>query len=119
METFRFLNFKVYQDAKLFNREIFLLTKKWRRLEVDLVNQLLRASLSICLNIAEGSAKGSDKDFRRYIQNSLGSVNEVVACLDIACSMGLITLNEYEELVSKANNISKQLGGFSRKLLNR
>jgi hypothetical protein len=42
-----------------------------------------------------------------------------VACLDIACSMGLITPIKYEELVGKADNISKQLGGFSKKLLNR
>ena len=119
METFRFLNFKVYQDAKLFNRKVFLLTKRWGRLEVDLVSQLLRASLSICLNIAEGSAKNTDKDFRRYIQNSLGSVNEVVACLDVASSMGLITSSKYKGLVNEARNIAKQLGGFSRKLLNR
>lgn len=119
METFRFRNFKVYQDAKLFNRELFILTKKWGRLETDLISQLLRASLSICLNIAEGSAKGTDKDFRRFIQTSLGSVNEVVACLDIACSMGLITSQKYDELVNKAKDITKQLGGFSRSLLNR
>lgn len=119
METFRFRNFKVYQDAKLLNRELFILTKGWGRLEVDLVSQLLRASLSICLNIAEGSAKGTDKDFRRFIQTSLGSVNEVVACLDIALSMGLITSGKYEDLVNEARNITKQLGGFSRKLLNR
>lgn len=118
METFRFRNFKVYQDAKLLNRELFDLTKRWGRLEVDLISQILRASLSICLNIAEGSAKGSDKDFRRFIQTSLGSVNEVVACLDIAYSMNLVTSKKYEDLINKANNIAKQLGGLSKSLLN-
>jgi len=119
VETFRFLKFQVYQEAKLFNKEIYRLTGNWRGPYRELADQLQRAALSICLNIAEGSAKSYDKDFRRYLQNSLGSVNETVACLDIACSMNLITSGKYDDLVEKAKNIGKQLGGFSRTLLNR
>ena len=119
METFRFLKFQVYQDAKLFNKEIYRLTMNWRGPYKDLADQLQRASLSICLNIAEGSAKSYDKDFRRYIQNSLGSVNETVACLDVAYSMDLITSIKYRNLIEVTVNIAKQLGGFSKKLLNR
>lgn len=117
METFRFLKFQVYQEAKLFNREIFLLTKNWKGPYHELADQLQRASLSICLNIAEGSAKNSDRDFRRYLQNALGSVNEVVASLDIAFSMTIVTKNKYDLLIEMARNIAKQLGGFSRRLL--
>jgi len=117
METFRFLNFQVYREAKLFNKDIYLLTRSWKSSSIKLADQLLRASISICLNIAEGSAKGSDKDFRRYTQNSLGSVNEVVACLDIALSLNLLSEEKYGFLIEKARNIAKQLGGLSRKLL--
>ncbi len=116
MRTFRFQGFQVYKEAKLFNREIYLLTKSWSRKDYSLADQLRRASISICLNIAEGSAKASDRDFRRYLQNSLGSVNEVVSCLDIAMTLSLITSHKYDNLMEKAKNIAKQLGGFSRKL---
>jgi four helix bundle protein len=116
METFRFQNFKVYREAKEFNREIYLLARTWDIRDRGLMDQLIRASISICLNIAEGSAKGTDKDFRRYIQNALGSLNEVVACLDIALSIGLLSGQKYGYWMIKASDIAKQLGGFSRKL---
>ena len=116
METFRFLKFKVYQEAKVLNREIYILTRSWSIKNRGLEDQLIRASISICLNIAEGSAKGTDKDFRRYIQNSLGSVNEVVSCLDIALSLDLLSNQKYGYLIDKASDIAKQLGGFSKKL---
>jgi four helix bundle protein len=117
METFRFLKFKVYQEAKELNREIYILTRTWSIKDRGLVDQLIRASISVCLNIAEGSAKGTDKDFRRYIQNALGSLNEVVACIDIALSLELISKQNYGQWVNKASSIAKQLGGLSKKLL--
>lgn len=117
METFRFLRFKVYQEAKELNREIYVLAKSWGAKDRGLKDQLLRASISICLNIAEGSAKGSDRDFRRYLQNALGSVNEVVSCLDMALSMGLLPESRYAQLIEQASDVARQLGGFSKKLL--
>ena len=117
MKTFRFLGFNVYQEAKSFHREIVDITKHFPKEYFYLVDQLKRCSLSIILNIAEGSAKRSDKDFNRYLENSLGSINEAVACLDVALSVDLINNKQLEQLVIKAESIKKQVGGFSRKLL--
>lgn len=73
----------------------------------SLADQLVRASISVCLDIAEGSAKGTDKDFRRYIQNALGSISEVVSCLDLALSLELLSKEKYLTLVDKALIIAK------------
>ena len=117
MKTFRFLDFKVYQEARDFHRSIVILTKKFPRDYRYLVDQLRRCSLSVILNIAEGSSKRSDKDFNRYLENSLGSVGEAVACLDVAWSLSLITENEFNQFTGQAESIKKQLGGFSRSLI--
>jgi len=70
-----FLGFKVYQDAKYFYKVILKVTKNFPKIfDFELTSQLRRASLPVILNIAEGSAKESDKDFNRYIENSLGSI---------------------------------------------
>ncbi len=116
MRVFRFLDFKVYKDAKKFYNRVIEITEKIPRKFDYLVLQVRRSTLSVILNIAEGSAKKSDKDFNRYIENSLGSINEAVACLEIILEHKLITKEEFQELFLQAQEITKQLGGLSKKL---
>lgn len=111
---FRFLDFKVYKDAKLFYSEIILITSKFQGKHWALSDQMRRSALSVILNIAEGSAKKSDKDFNRYIKNSLGSINECVAGIDVAYTQRLIPEIALEKLMTGASEIANQLGGFSK-----
>jgi len=48
-----------------------------------LKDQLLRASLSIVLNLAEGSAKPTPKDRQRFYAIALGSLRETQSILTI------------------------------------
>ncbi len=79
-------------------------------------DQIRRAALSIVLNIAEGSSKKSDKEFARFLEISIGSVNEVVACLDIMNKIGKINKKDYNDLIKKTEELVNQLGGFIKKL---
>ena len=116
MKTFRFLDFQVYTDGKVLYKNVVAITRKFPREHWELADQLRRAALSVCLNIAEGSAKFSDRDFKRYVENSLGSINESLACLDIALDNLLISKLSFEESKLLAESIAKQLGGLSKKL---
>jgi four helix bundle protein len=49
-----------------------------------LKDQLLRASSSVALNLAEGSGRSSRKDQLRFFHMALGSVRECQAALDLA-----------------------------------
>jgi len=118
VRTFRFLEFQVYKDSKSFYKKCIFITKSFTRNYWELKDQLLRAALSVCLNIAEGSAKYSDRDFKRFLENSLGSINECLACLDIANDNKQISNKNFEELKSNAESIAKQLGGLAKKLRN-
>ena len=113
---FRFLKFKVYQDSKKFYHDIVVITAKFPRPYWELVDQLRRSALSVILNLAEGSAKKSDKEFNRFIKISLGSINECVAGIDVAYGEKLITELNYSALISRASEIANQLGGFSKSL---
>ncbi|MBU0458911.1 four helix bundle protein [Patescibacteria group bacterium] len=117
MAAFRFKNFKVYKDAKAFRKDVMkLVAKLEEKRAYDLAKQIKRASLSIVLNIAEGSAKKSDADFARFLENSIGSTSEVVAGFDISCDENLISKEEYDYIEKSAESITNQLGGFIKSL---
>jgi four helix bundle protein len=115
MKTYRFFDFPVYRDAVSF----YILLLDILNLIKDSVikDQAKRAGLSIILNIAEGSAVKSDKEFARYLEKSLGSANEVAACLDVMFKTNLISYKVFTEMINKCELISKQLGGFKKSLL--
>ena len=71
-------NFRCYQLAK----DLYLECKKLP-IKGNQRDQLLRASLSICLNLAEGSAKQTNKERRRFYFIAFGSQREVHAMLDL------------------------------------
>lgn len=113
MTTFRFRGFKVYQDARKFRRTVRAMLKKFPATEkFTLCDQINRSCLSILLNIAEGSAKTSDRDFARFLTMSIASVSEVVACFDLAYDDGIVSEMDSKAIEREAEEIAKQLGGF-------
>jgi len=117
-DIFRFREFPVYNDARSFRKELKELSRK--NFPVDeqynLTSQLWRALDSILLNIAEGSDRYSDMDFSRFLNNSLTSVNEVVACLDCGLDEGYLSEEEHHRYLDKADNLIRQLKAFSSKV---
>jgi four helix bundle protein len=71
-------NFKTYQLAK----ELYQACNK-QPLKGEIRDQLHRASLSVVLNISEGSAKPSLKERRRYYHIALGSLRETQTIIDL------------------------------------
>ena len=109
-----FRDFKVYRDAKVLVTLTFRFTRSFPKEFYYLSDQMNRACLSIVLNVAEGSAKKSNKDFNRYIQNSLGSATELSAALDVAGDFNLVNKEEQKKAAELLGEVIKQLGGFSK-----
>lgn len=87
--------FNTYQLAIQFYRNSNKL-----HLKEPLRNQFHRASLSIVLNLAEGSAKATPRDRRKFYRIALGSLREVQAILDIA---------GYGKLIKEADKLGAYL----------
>lgn len=115
---FRFQEFPVYKDARQFRKELKQLSREKFPKEEDYVlrQQLWRALDSIILNIAEGADRHSDKDFSHFLNNALGSLNEVIGCLDCALDDGYITENEHQKYLERGGNIVRQLKAFLAKV---
>ena len=115
--SFRFREFRVYQSAQIWIKNIFIVTVLIRNQKYfELSSQIERAAISVILNIAEGSDHGSDKDFNRFLDISLGSLNEVIAGLDIACESKLISLESLNTILIESEKLAKQLGAFKKAL---
>ena len=68
MEELRFLEWPVYKDTKRLVGDIFKITEKFpQHFRYELGGQMNRSAISILLNIAEGSGKSSDTDFKRFL----------------------------------------------------
>lgn len=118
-KKFRFREFQVYKDAREFNRELKSFSRKKfpREEQFGLLSQFWRALDSIILNIAEGSDRGTDKDFAHFLNTSHTSLNEVVACLDVALDGKYIKSEEHQYYFEKAISLANQLTAFRKKLL--
>ena len=79
-------------------------------------SQMVRAALSVPTNIVEGSAKGSDRDFARFLKISLGSVSELEYHLMIAVDTQLISQSAFEGLFDQLVAVRKMLTGVLQTL---
>ncbi len=118
-KKFRFREFRVYKDARTVAMEIKKVVKKFPAEEqFALTSQIRRALDSIILNIAEGADRSTDKDFALFLNRSLTSLNEVVACFDIALDNGYVSQVELEVYIEKLADLGNQLTAFRKTLLN-
>ena len=76
MQDFR--NLQVWQKSHMLTLGVYKMTALLPKDELfGLISQLRRAATSIPTNLAEGTGRGSDKDFARFIQISMGSACEL------------------------------------------
>jgi len=77
-------------------------------------DQLRRASLSIPLNIAEGSGKTTVRDQRRYYANARGSAMECAAFVDACREIGFIEERQYEAADTLLGSVVRMLSKMCR-----
>ena len=108
-----FREYKVWQDAVAFATLVYDVTSKLPWFEKKgLCDQLQRAVVSISSNIAEGAGRPTDADFAHFLDQALGSANEVETQLLIAKNLNYIAENHYNTLLSELTGIQKQLTGL-------
>ena len=112
-----FKNLRVWQEAHQFTVATILASAKIRGSVGILVrNQLVRAAMSVPANIAEGSAKRSDREFARFARIALGSATEAENHLILARALNLIDQKKFADLESQVQSVQRMLSGLEDKL---
>lgn len=115
-QLFSFEKFTVYQKALVQSQQIYTISQNWPREHLfGLTDQLRRASLSIVLNIAEGSSR-TNKDFRHFLIIARGSCFEAIPLVQMALSLKLLQPAQFESIYQNYYEIAKMLSSFRSSL---
>ena len=115
---FDFENLEVYKKAKAYNSTVSKTVLFSGLLDSTTKNQLRRASLSIVLNIAEGTSRFSKPDRRNFCVIARGPVFECVAIFDMLRDDNQLSIDQFTSLYSQCEEISKMLFAMIRNLEN-
>jgi len=106
---FDFEKLDVYQIVKSQNLKVLTILKSNTAIDPYLMDQWKKASLSILLNLAEGTGRMDEQDKRHFLTIARGSVYEAVAILGVLQDLGTIDAKAYEELYQGYESCSKML----------
>src|SRR5215216_2592569 len=96
--------FKAWNVAHQLALEVYKVSEHWPPNErYQLTAQIRRAALSAPTNIAEGAAKRGTREFRRYLDISLGSLSELSYLLRFSRDCGILDEESFHDLDTLRN----------------
>jgi four helix bundle protein len=120
MYTYSFEKLEVWQEAKEFTKIIYIITSKFPDNEkFGLTSQIRRATVSICSNIAEGSARKTSKDKAHFTTIAFSSAVEVLNQLIISKELDFLSEEEYIKSRSQLESITNKLNSLRKYQLNK
>lgn len=106
-------NLIVWQRAMDMAVDIQLLTSRYPKDEVyGMVSQMRRSVTSIPMNIAEGYARGSDKELLRFLYIASGSASELDTQIELSKRFGYIDAETTMTLLQQLTVIRKMLNAL-------
>ncbi len=113
---FKFEDLKVYNKALGFVNLVYKSINDFPKTErYALSPQFTRASVSITLNITEGSGD-SNAQFNRFLQIALNPIKECVVCSDIANRQHYTSNETNNEIRERFAELSKMITGLQEYL---
>ena len=107
----------VWEKSYVLGMHVYALTKSFPKEETyGLTSQIRRSAVSIASNIAEGSRRSTDKDFKSFLHIAYGSGAELEVQISFAKDLGyapnevcIKTLSELDEVMRMLNALIKKL----------
>ena len=114
MHTFGFERLEVWKRSRILTKQIYMVTQTFPDSEkFGLVNQMQRAVISICSNIAEGASRRSNKDQAHFYNMSFSSLMEILNQLILSNDLEYLDEKTLSELRSEIQLISLMLNNLS------
>ena len=95
---------------------VYRYTEDFPKEEVyGLVSQMRRAAVSIPSNIAEGSKRHTDKDFKNFLSIAYGSAGELETQLELAERLTFGTVEKRTQASTLLQEVAKMLHSMTRR----
>jgi len=105
----------IYKEGYRLAIEFYKLTEKFPANEQNnLISQIRRAAVSIPVNIAEGSAKKSHKEFLNFLNIAYGSSKELAVLIDLSKDIGYINEDLHKKISDWIDRFNRQIFLFTR-----
>ena len=108
---------QVWQRAQALAVEIRRTTQRFpRQGYTALQSQMVRAAESIVLNIVEGCASPTQKEFARFLDIAIKSASELEAQLELARDYRVLAQDRWESMSKEVVEIRRMLCGLRAKV---
>ncbi len=108
----------VWKEAMSLTAEVYRLARALPSHELyALSDQMRRAAVSVPSNIAEGNARGSQKDFTHFLRISLGSCAELQTQIELCVLLGYATADQIQPALSQCILVTKKLRALIRSIV--
>jgi len=110
----RFEDIQAWQKARLLVKEVYSVSNTGLFVkDFGLRDQIRRAAVSIMLNIAEGFARRTNREFIQFLVIAHGSAAEVQAALYVALDQEYLKKTDFDDIYRLADETSKMIMGLS------
>jgi len=117
MEKTNFETLHIYRLSEVLADRIWNIVLNWNWFAKNTVGiQIVKAADSVGANIAEGSGRGSNPEFKRFLKISRGSLYETRHWLRRAFARRLLTPQQVEDLVPIINELTPKLNAYLRSI---
>lgn len=100
----------VWQRSMIIVKRIYALTTPFPQTEIyGLALQMRKCAVSIPSNLAEGSRKGTKKDYKRFVRTAMGSAAELETQLEISRDLQFISEENYKLVNSELDTVIRML----------
>jgi four helix bundle protein len=112
-----FRSLKVWQKSHKLTVLVYEITKSFPKEEIyGLTSQIRRSSASIPTNLAEGCGRGSDKDFKRFVQIAMGSASETEYLFLFCHELKMVSDENFNNFSEQIEETKKMLASLIKSL---
>jgi four helix bundle protein len=108
-----------YRELKIWNRSMDFAVKVYEisslfpmEEKYGLTSQLRRSVVSVPSNMSEGAGRGTNRQFKIFLEYAMGPINEAQTEIELAFRVKHLAKNDYNFLIDEALQIYKMILAF-------